>query len=155
MNWTYFVLAAEQGRLKIGRATDPKARLSALRTASPCELELVALLHGEEWEGWFHRTFASNREHLEWFRPTYLLVATIHYLVGRQRDLPEVRAFHHPAYWRKVERWRRELEDLAQSDAVPWAEWGRVKELAFTLATEHECPDDAPIALAYLARCVG
>jgi hypothetical protein len=55
--------------VKIGIATDPAQRLTALQTGNPRPLKLLAQFIGDrEFEAKLHRDYAHLRVHGEWFR---------------------------------------------------------------------------------------
>ena len=56
--------------VKIGVTSgDPLARLATFQTGSPCPLDMIAYVHGNEaLEKALHATFANYRLHGEWFR---------------------------------------------------------------------------------------
>ena len=67
----YFVRSPATGLIKIGSSNDPHARVAALRTASGCELELLATMPGDfEQEFALHERFATSRRFGEWFEAT-------------------------------------------------------------------------------------
>jgi Meiotically up-regulated gene 113 len=65
----YFAQAGIDGPIKISWSKIPHERLSALQTASPFELAVLALLEGtKEDERRLHERFAGYRLKGEWFR---------------------------------------------------------------------------------------
>jgi len=65
---TYFILAADAGKIKIGKTVDVKKRLSTLRTMSPVQLDLICTIRYDgELERRIHQHFAEHRAHGEWF----------------------------------------------------------------------------------------
>lgn len=73
----YFIRASN-GRIKIGVTDDLKARFSALRSSSPCELEILVSVEGDELtEREMHERFKASRSHGEWFDPSPDLIAYI------------------------------------------------------------------------------
>ena len=73
------------GPVKIGRSSNPIARLSALQTAHPHPLRIIAKMAGGiEVERSLHRLFAASRIRPdgEWFNPTPDLVAFIKEIGG-------------------------------------------------------------------------
>lgn len=71
--------------VKIGVTSgDPLARLATFQTGSPCPLELVACVYGDEaLERALHATFADYRLHGEWFS----LSGHVYQLVRRFSDI--------------------------------------------------------------------
>jgi hypothetical protein len=71
LHWIYFLQSSVPPYLvKIGVARDHKARISALRSGSPVELNLVLLLNsGPTLEGCLHSIFKDDRVRGEWFMP--------------------------------------------------------------------------------------
>lgn len=69
--YIYFVQAPDCGPVKIGFTTGhPKRRLETLQCGSPVELTLRAMIRGTMAdERAFHKQFAANRLHGEWFIP--------------------------------------------------------------------------------------
>lgn len=66
----YFVYCA--GRIKIGYTTDIRNRMAGLASSSPAPITLLLTIPGNEQdEARYHRMFASDRVHLEWFRLSY------------------------------------------------------------------------------------
>jgi hypothetical protein len=64
----YFITAREVGRVKIGCGYDPWDRLERLKTGSPVELALEAVIDGSyDEERELHRQFAGHRIRGEWF----------------------------------------------------------------------------------------
>lgn len=74
----YFI-EAENGLIKIGVSDDPVGRLAQIKTMSPLPLKLLGLIPGagDVGEAEFHRRFADDREHGEWFRPSPALTSYI------------------------------------------------------------------------------
>lgn len=63
-----YLIRDESDRVKIGVATDPKARLAQLQTGNPEKLELLATCHGgEPFERKLHTRYAASRVQGEWF----------------------------------------------------------------------------------------
>lgn len=84
-SWVYFVQSSIGGPVKIGRSSNPIARLSALQTAHPHPLRIIAKMAGGiEVERSLHRLFAASRIRPdgEWFNPTPDLVAFIKEIGG-------------------------------------------------------------------------
>lgn len=63
---TYAVVDIEFRFVKVGRTTDIESRLSALNTASPLPLILMATADGDI-EQSMHRLLAEHHQRLEWF----------------------------------------------------------------------------------------
>lgn len=64
-----YLAEAQNGLIKIGRGTNPHARVGVIALASPVLVRLVAYwpaARGEELE--LHRRFDALRAHKEWFR---------------------------------------------------------------------------------------
>ena len=106
-----YVIGPEKGLQKIGLATDPHARLAALRTASPFELHVHAAIpvpfrqaHAVEQRA--HKLLAGCRVRNEWFETTPAdAVAAIQVaaapLIGKVTTAPE------PAkIWPPASQWR-------------------------------------------------
>jgi len=73
----YFI-GADDGPIKIGISASPKSRLTALQTASPFRLRLLAIRVGDVLtERDYHRRFAAHRLHGEWFERAPELLAEI------------------------------------------------------------------------------
>ncbi|CAB5222816.1 Meiotically up-regulated gene 113 [uncultured Caudovirales phage] len=73
----YFIIS-EFGPIKIGATGDIDARLSTLRTMSPCGLTLAAVAEGGcRIERDYHIRFAEHRLHGEWFAPHPDILAEI------------------------------------------------------------------------------
>lgn len=67
--WTYFIAGPDA--IKIGRSTQPRARMRDLQAANGSELTLMVAVPFDqlpEWEA--HQKFKHLRLHGEWFRPT-------------------------------------------------------------------------------------
>jgi hypothetical protein len=74
----YFIEAVGAGRIKIGHARDPQARLRELQTGSAYTLRLMAMVPGGmALERALHRRFADLRLAGEWFHATPPLLAEI------------------------------------------------------------------------------
>ena len=88
----YIVSAGGDGRrVKIGTATDVRARLSQLQVGCPEKLTIIRVLDGgAPTEAWLHRRFADCRLSGEWF---YFKAAML--TVVPPDELP-VRAVHRP-----------------------------------------------------------
>ena len=75
--YVYFV-GGEEGFIKIGWSGRPEERISFLRTSSPIPLFLLAKVAGPyAMEIEYHRRFAKDRKHGEWFERTPELMAEI------------------------------------------------------------------------------
>ena len=73
----YFI-GNNNGQVKIGYSKNPASRLSALQTASPYPLKILALKSGgTEVEADLHKRFSESRLEGEWFRLTTRLEAEI------------------------------------------------------------------------------
>jgi hypothetical protein len=67
----YFITARDVGRVKIGHAANPQARIVAVQTHSPVPLELERVCDGGlREEADLHALFASARVRGEWFTLT-------------------------------------------------------------------------------------
>jgi hypothetical protein len=77
--YVYFVVAREQGMVKIGYSKDaPDARLGMLRIGSPVPLERMAYIRdGQDLERRLHVQFRAVRSHGEWFHLTDELIEYI------------------------------------------------------------------------------
>jgi hypothetical protein len=69
---TYFIQGRMTEFIKIGKASDVKKRLLALRIGSPDELVLLAQIDGDQ-ERKLHKRFSADRHHGEWFFPNNVL----------------------------------------------------------------------------------
>jgi len=69
---TYFLLAPGTGLVKIGKSVNPVARITQLRTLNAAPLEPVWMTDIPEAD--FHKRFAGQRHHGEWFVVTGLMV---------------------------------------------------------------------------------
>lgn len=104
----YLITAREVGKVKIGCANDPWDRLEKLRTASPVELSLEAVLAGAyEEERAYHQRFAAHRVRGEWFN----LCPEIESLI--LASAAPVRGFD-----RRRSQRRKLLELIADNDAI-------------------------------------
>ena len=75
--WTYFIQPKRGGLIKIGfTSSEPRGRLAKLQTGSPVELQIIALLRGNQ-EQDLHKKFAKLRRHGEWFHPGKSLLTFI------------------------------------------------------------------------------
>lgn len=85
----YFI-GADVGPIKIGCSHNPRARLKDLQTASPYRLRILAILEdGGHEEAAYHKWFAADRLHGEWFDPSEKLLAEIADINRNQgTDLP-------------------------------------------------------------------
>lgn len=64
----YFVRCGKLEWVKIGTAIDVPSRLQELRSGSPFQLALVAVMEGDrDAEVRLHKKFAKERGHGEWF----------------------------------------------------------------------------------------
>ena len=82
--FVYVIGAPGMPLVKIGKSTDPVARLGTLQTGCPMKLELVAILKPNVTEYQWHKKFRDQRRHGEWFFITNEMVEELHAL-----DLPE------------------------------------------------------------------
>ncbi len=74
----YLIRCKLSGRVKIGIATKPVARLHNLQLMSPTELELICSCKGgRTYEREIHERFAAQRLHGEWFNLTREQVRSI------------------------------------------------------------------------------
>jgi hypothetical protein len=73
-----YAIECVPGYVKIGRARNVAARMHELQTGCPFELKLLAVLStNPEDETSFHRRFARDRRHGEWFALTPEVQAAI------------------------------------------------------------------------------
>ena len=73
-----YFLGSENGPIKIGHSTKLHARIRALKGASAVPLTLLAAIPGDRAdEARWHRWFAKDRLHGEWFTRTPCLLAEI------------------------------------------------------------------------------
>jgi hypothetical protein len=75
-DYVYFIQAVDGGPIKIGRATDPWVRLSALQAGNWRELRLVGVVgpgRASGLEARLHVEFSADRLVGEWFSETGLL----------------------------------------------------------------------------------
>ena len=64
----YFIQAGDDGPVKIGFATDVRARIKVIQTNSPEKLSLIRQIDGDvPVERWFHKQFNDRRLNGEWF----------------------------------------------------------------------------------------
>lgn len=66
----YVIYDTGRDRIKIGRSSNPEARLKTLQTSNSDELILQMKkerIHSKKFETWLHRQFAQNRKRGEWF----------------------------------------------------------------------------------------
>ena len=95
-SYVYFVQVGEDGPIKIGLASHPGRRLSALQAANPYNLYMRAVCGGGiAAERRLHEVFAKDRIRLEWFNPSPGLTDLIRKLpswdqVNAGAFLPEV-----------------------------------------------------------------
>lgn len=72
----YFIQAGEGGPVKIGKADDPRARMSELQVAHHVELSLMRVIEGDlAVEQWLHRHYADLHLRGEWFRFSECMMA--------------------------------------------------------------------------------
>jgi len=114
----YFIQCEVTGRIKIGRAKNPRRRLSEVQTGSPTKLRLVGTIPGgrsEELE--LHAKFTGARLHGEWFIPTSDLLDHINKL-----------GFFAPAYeWEAVRE--RVLERVCERVAWEVSDYESSREI--------------------------
>ena len=68
--FVYFVQSETTGPIKIGTARDVERRFARLRTMSPYQLRLLAVVPGgRQLEAKLHAKFSRWRLHGEWFTP--------------------------------------------------------------------------------------
>lgn len=75
----YFI-QAENGLIKIGRATSPEDRLESFQIGCPLRLELLGSYEPKDAvaeETRLHRLLAHDRQIGEWFRPSEVLLAVL------------------------------------------------------------------------------
>lgn len=74
----YFIYDKVNKAIKIGRAGDPKRRLTSLQIGSVSKLTMLGILPGDaREEGDLHRRFASDRIRGEWFRESPAILSYI------------------------------------------------------------------------------
>ena len=101
-----YVIGPAHGMQKVGLATDPRTRLSALQTACPFELVLhacvaVPFAEARAVEGRAHQLLAASRARCEWFETTpAAAVAAIHAAVAQTPPQPVSEQTGSPAAWR-------------------------------------------------------
>jgi hypothetical protein len=72
----YLIRCSATGLIKIGYATNVRARLSGLQTGSAAKLELLCTVDPVLFpEKALHQRFREDRAHGEWFRPSRRLRA--------------------------------------------------------------------------------
>jgi len=85
--FTYFIQAGEGGPIKIGIATNVRARLSGLQTGSHEALRLIgAIPGGADAERFLHQLFAAHHIRGEWFRPDETMLGFITDLISSYRQ---------------------------------------------------------------------
>jgi hypothetical protein len=83
----YAIRVGSDGPVKIGRATNPIARMAELQTAHATPLNLLAAVRWpDEIEGELHRALGADRLQGEWFKPT----DTVLWVVEKMRDVDSV-----------------------------------------------------------------
>lgn len=85
--FVYFVQGCRSGLIKIGRATDWRARLSAIRSQSPEPIRLLSIIETPlptKDEARLHEQFSDRRHHGEWFTPS----AEMFRVMKRRGSLP-------------------------------------------------------------------
>ena len=70
VRWTYVIYCAQSGNVKIGVTDDIDERFKTLQSMSPTPLEIKYkyISYGNEIETYFHKRFAAERLHGEWFK---------------------------------------------------------------------------------------
>ena len=97
----YFVRAGKH--VKIGVAEDPRSRFATLQTASPVDLEMMAIAPGSfAEESAYHKSFSANRKRGEWYKITPEIREVVN---GIRAQYPEL-------------QWARYNFDISPSDAV-------------------------------------
>ena len=81
--WVYVVSAVGSGRIKIGFTSGTMInRMKGFETGCPFPTKLLAVMPGSrELEKDLHKTFASQRRHLEWFEDSPAIRKLIRELV--------------------------------------------------------------------------
>ena len=85
-----YLIEAQNGLVKIGRAVVVRDRVTTVRTHSPVLTRLIATWPGgEPEEAELHRRFADHRRHGEWFEVRDVLAQFIEQMRGRNvADIP-------------------------------------------------------------------
>lgn len=64
----YFLRSGDAGPVKIGLASNVKARIAVLQTGHPARLNVLREVAGDsQTEAYFHRLYAADQLHGEWF----------------------------------------------------------------------------------------
>lgn len=72
--YIYFIQSEIGGPIKIGITVHPRKRLKEMQAVNPFELRFVALQRGTFFEEkQYHKQFANQRLHGEWFGPSQKL----------------------------------------------------------------------------------
>lgn len=130
VGWTYFALALEVSRIKIGGCTcQPASRLGALMTGCPTELVGLGLIRDHRMESYLHDRFAALRwlPNREWFRAEPMLTGFIREIAMPFEAGAEIRDLKMSFAARKrlfaanaarINRWFLQWES-----AIPESEW--------------------------------
>lgn len=106
----YFILDAENDRIKIGHSRDPWSRLRTLQTGSSAKLSLVGIIAGERAiEQQLHFEQRGVRVHLEWFSGG---AEAVKWLSKLTNGAPVCRIFATLAEARTVDVWWEWSPDL-------------------------------------------
>lgn len=86
----YFIRAEQMAMIKIGFSNgEPDRRLVALQTGSPCRLELMGVVRGDEdTERRFHARYLHLHSHGEWFHESPELLRMIR-RIAKSWPLPD------------------------------------------------------------------
>lgn len=145
--FTYFAQGEDGGPIKIGHTRrSPWGRVYDLQTGSPVRLVLIGVLVGTDYEREFHRAFADDRLHGEWFTPSDSLIETIRAMEDKQRDDPDAHPIRVARFNAVADYWATQIiaaqaalaED--ESETELWRTWERAKE-ALTAAEVEHLPD--------------
>ena len=109
--WIYFIVGEDSGRIKIGSAKNPQARLAMLQTGSPERLLILgAIFTSRSFERSLHVELQDYRLHGEWFEPSLAVKQRIRELLGAD------------------EKTAQQLESQAKADAL-WRELQALKDV--------------------------
>lgn len=114
----YFITGREVGKVKIGYAKDPQARVVAAQSASPVKLDLERVCPGgKDVEAELHERFAEHRVRDEWFTITPEIEA---FMATRPKHVWKHRGWHHAAARaEKAALASRKLDVLADFGVMP------------------------------------
>jgi len=93
----YFLQARPMSLIKIGSSSDPIKRVRDLRRTSPEPLNVIRIIWGDYTsERILHGKFDEERQHGEWFSPSFRLTSfihSIHWADVRDELLEDARSF--------------------------------------------------------------